>query len=107
MFDAAGRYSLQIVSAGRPKFAANDKRQGTPEEYRAAVQETNAQFGRYAINDAERKLTFRVEHASFPNWERTEQKRSFTLVGDRLKYTVLAPTTGGGAVGEVEWRQAR
>lgn len=35
MFDAQGNYSLQILRANRAKFAANDKGQGTPEEYKA------------------------------------------------------------------------
>jgi hypothetical protein len=106
MFDAGGRYSLQIMSEGRPPFAAKDKSRGTADEYRAAVQGSNAHFGTYAIDQAVRTITFRIEHASFPNWEGTAQERSFSLVGDRLKYTVPAPTTGGGAVGEVEWRRA-
>jgi lysophospholipase L1-like esterase len=106
MFDAGGRYGLQIVSAGRPLFAANDKSRGTADEYQAAVQGSNAHFGTYAIDEGKGTITFRIEHASFPNWEGTEQSRSFSLVGDRLKYTVPAPTTGGGAVGEVEWQRA-
>ena len=106
MFDAGGHYSPQIVSAGRPAFAANDKNRGTADEYQAAVQGSNAHFGTYAVNQAEGTITFRIEHASFPNWEGTEQTRAFTLVGDHLKYTVSAPTTGDGAVGEVEWRRA-
>ena len=106
MFDGGGRYSLQIVSAGRPLFAANDKSRGTADEYQAAVQGSNAHFGTYAIDQAKGTITFRIEHASFPNWEGTEQSRSFSLAGDRLKYTVPAPTTGGGAVGEVEWQRA-
>ena len=106
MFDAGGRYGLQIVSAGRPAFAANDKGRGTADENRAAVQGSNAHFGTYAIDQAKGTITFRIEHASFPNWEGTEQKRSFSLAGDHLKYTVPAPTTGGGAIGEVEWQRA-
>jgi hypothetical protein len=106
MFDAGGRYSLQIVSEGRPAFAAKDKSKGTADEYRAAVQGSNAHFGSYAIDPAGRTITFHIEHASFPNWEGTEQARPFTLTGDRLTYMVPAPTTGGGAVGEVEWRRA-
>lgn len=106
MFDAGGHYGLQIVSAGRPAFAANDKGRGTADEYQAAVQGSNAHFGTYAVDQVKGTITFRIEHASFPNWEGTEQKRAFTLVGDHLKYTVPAPTTGGGAVGEVEWRRA-
>ena len=106
MFDAGGRYGLQIVSAGRPAFAANDKGRGTADEYQAAVQGSNAHFGTYAVDQAKGTITFRIEHASFPNWEGTEQTRAFTLVGDHLKYTVPVPTTGGGAVGEVEWQRA-
>jgi lysophospholipase L1-like esterase len=106
MFDAGGRYGLQIVSAGRPAFAANDKSRGTADEYQAAVQGSNAHFGTYAVDQAKGTITFRIEHASFPNWEGTEQTRAFTLVGDHLKYIVPAPTTGGGAVGEVQWRRA-
>ena len=78
MFDAGGRYGLQIVSAGRPAFAANDKGRGTADEYQAAVQGSNAHFGTYAVDQAEGTITFRIEHASFPNWEGTEQTRAFT-----------------------------
>jgi lysophospholipase L1-like esterase len=106
MFDAGGRYGLQIVRAGRPAFASNDKSRGTADEYRAAVQGSNAHFGTYAVDQAKGTITFRIEHASFPNWEGTEQKRAFSFVGNHLKYTVPAPTTGGGAVGEVEWQRA-
>ena len=107
MFDAGGRYSLQIVSAGRPAFAAKDKSRGTPEEYRAAVQGSNAHFGRYGVDRTRQTITFRIDHASFPNWEGTSQERSFRVDGDRLRYTVPVPTSGAGVTGEVEWRRAR
>src|SRR4051794_6364476 len=87
IFDGHGRYSLQIMRAGRPKFAANDKSKGTSEENQAAVQGSNAHFGTYSLNAASGSLVFRIEHASFPNWEGTEQKRSYVIKGDRLNYT--------------------
>ena len=104
-FDAAGRYALQIYRSDRAKFASNDKSKGTPEENSAAVQGANSHFGRYTVNEIDRTVTFRIEHASFPNWEGTEQKRSYTVEGDRLKCTVPTPTTGGTAIGEVEWKR--
>lgn len=107
MLDAAGRYALQIFRAGRAPFAAGDKSRGTPEEYRSAVEGSNAHFGRYRVDEAAHSITFQIEQASFPNWEGTEQKRSFTRVGDELRYTVPVPTTGGGAVGEVVWKRLR
>jgi hypothetical protein len=105
IFDAQGNYSLQILRASRPKFAANDKSQGTPEEYKAAVQGSNTHFGKYTIDDGAGTITFYIEHASYPNWEGTEQKRLFTLTNDELKYTVPTPTTGAGATGEVVWKR--
>ena len=39
-------------------------------------------------------LTFRIESASFPNWEETEQKRTFELSGDELSYRVPARPDG-------------
>ncbi|WP_333821093.1 lipocalin-like domain-containing protein [Ohtaekwangia sp.] len=105
MFDEHGNYALQIFRSGRAKFAANDKAQGTPEEYKAAVQGSNAHFGKYTVNEADGTITFHIAHASYPNWEGTEQKRTFTLSKDELKYTVPTPTTGGSATGEVVWRR--
>ncbi|NTX66223.1 lipocalin-like domain-containing protein [Myxococcus sp. CA051A] len=108
MFDGQGRYSIQILRAGRARFASSDKNQGTPEENQATVRGTNSHFGRYSVNEVERTVTFHIDHASFPNWEGTQQRRTFTLTGDELKYIVPAPTTGGtGAVGEVKWRRAK
>lgn len=107
IFDTDGHYSLQIYRAGRAKFAANDKSRGTPEENSAAVQGANAHFGQYAIDGANHTITFRIEHASFPNWDGTRQQRAYTISGDMLTYTVPTPTTGGTAVGEVVWKRAR
>lgn len=107
VLDADGRYSLQIFSADRPRFAAGDKAKGTPEEYRAAAQGGNAHFGRYRVDGS--SLIFQIDHASYPNWEGTEQKRPFTFAGDELRYTVPTPTTGAGAAGatgEVVWKRA-
>jgi len=106
MFDAQGRYSLQILRAGRGKFAANDKARGTPQEYADAVRGSNAHFGRYTVNAADKSITFHIENASYPNWEGTKQTRSFVLGRDSLTYSVPTPTSGGNAIGEVEWRRA-
>lgn len=107
VFDSTGHYTLQIMSKSRPKFASKDKSQGSPEEYKAAVQETNCHFGRYMLNQKDHSISFYIEHASFPNWEGREQKRSFTLEGDELRYVVPVPTTGKSVVGEVVWRRLR
>lgn len=107
-FDASGRYSLHIYRQGRLKFAANDKAKGSPEENQSTVQGSNTHFGRYTINEADSSITFHIDQALFPNWEGTQQKRSFRLAADRLIYIVRTPTTGGvAAIGEVVWRRAK
>jgi hypothetical protein len=105
MFDETGRYSIQIYREGRARFAGKDKNAGTAEENRDAVQGCNTHFGTFTVSD-DRTLTFHIEHASFPNWEGTEQQRTFTLAGDVLTYAVPTPTTGTASTGEVQWRRA-
>ena len=107
MFDSNGNYSLQILRAGRAKFASNDKTQGTSEENKALVLGSNSHFGKYSINEVDHTITFHIEHAFFPNWEDTEQKRSFTLAGDEFKYIVPTTTNGAGVTGEVAWKRYR
>jgi len=107
MFDRDGHYALQLLRADRFKFASNDKSKGTPEEIKAAVEGSNAHFGRYSVDPGKHTITFRIEHASFPNWDGTVQVRPFSLAGDRLTYTVPSPTTDLSATGEVVWRRVQ
>jgi hypothetical protein len=58
----------------------------------------------YSVNEADKSITFRIETSTFPNFNATEQKRAFTLVGDELTYTVPAFSGGGTAV--AKWKRA-
>jgi hypothetical protein len=91
--DAQGRYALQIFKAERPRFASADKAAGTHDEFRAAVLGSSTHYGTVALEDGQ--LVFRIEAASFPNWEGTVQRRSFELHGDELRYRVPARPDGG------------
>jgi hypothetical protein len=102
-FDSEGRYALQICSPNRPKFAANNRMNGTPEEYKAAVHGCNPHGEHYSVADG--AITFKIEHAMFANWEGTEQKRPFTIKGDELTYKVPTASTGGTA--ELVWKKAK
>ena len=105
MFDAHGRYSLQICRAGRAKFASNSRDKGTAEENQASVQGCNPHWGKYSVNEKERAIVFKIEHAMYPNWEGTEQTRPFTITGDELKYII--PTASIGGTAELVWRRAK
>jgi hypothetical protein len=95
MFASDGRFFFLQTRPGRPAFAANNRNEGTPEENKATVQGTLAYYGTYSVSG--KTLIFKVEAATYPNAEGTEQKRSITLTGDQLKYTNPAPTVGGTA----------
>ncbi|CAN5444108.1 hypothetical protein BH10PSE4_BH10PSE4_28050 [soil metagenome] len=92
--DDQGRYSLQIFKAERAKFALGDKRKGAPAEFESAVLGSSTHYGTVAVDEAAHLLTFRIEGASYPNWEGTEQKRRYELKGDALSYQVPAAPDG-------------
>jgi hypothetical protein len=103
--DANGRYAIIIARAGLPKVASNNRTTATPEENKAIVQGSTANFGTLAVNATDKTITFKIETATFPNWDGTEQKRAFTVTGDELQYTVPATTTGGTAT--TVWKRAK
>lgn len=105
MFDTNGRYALQILKAGRKKFASGDKTNGTAEENAELVLGSNSHFGRYSIGPDGKTIEFYVDHAFFPNWEGNTQIRPFTLTATEFRYTVPATTNGTGVSGEVVWKR--
>ena len=86
IIDGQGRYSLQIFKAERARFAAGDKRKGVPAEYESAVLGSSTHYGEVEVDPAAHILTFRIDGASYPNWEGTQQKRRYELKGDELSY---------------------
>ena len=105
IIDGTGRYSLQIYRAERSKFAAGDKRKGTEAEYRASAIDTSSHYGRCFIDTERNVLVFRIEHASFPNWDGSEQARQFELKADVLSYRVPAGASGNGTTAISTWKK--
>jgi hypothetical protein len=105
VLDSSGRYAVTIIAAGLPKFASNNRTAATADEAKAVVARSNAHIGTYSVNPTEKTITFRIESATFPNWNGTEQKRTLTIQGDELRYAVAASSVGGSSV--VTWKRAR
>ena len=95
VFDGNGRFAFLLTSSGRPKFATNNREQGTPDEYKAAMQGSIAYSGTHSIND--KTLIFNIEASTYPNAEGIQQKRTIALTDDELKYYNPSPTMGGTA----------
>jgi hypothetical protein len=105
LIDAEGRYSLQIFKAERPRFASGDKSTGTDAELRAAVLGSSTHFGEISLDQAAGTLTFKIEGASFPNWEGAAQTRRYELKGDELSYRV--PPRPNGDVPISVWQRLK
>ena len=101
VLDANGNYVFTTMSTDLPKVASNNRMTATPEEAKALVAGSLTHFGTYSV--VGNALVFKVEKATFPNWNGIEQKRIFSLNGDELKYT-LAGASGGGSV-TLTWRR--
>ena len=102
-----GRFSVQIMRNDRPKFASNNRMKGTPEEIKATVEGTISYFGTYEVDEAGKTLTYKIEGASFPNWNGTDQKRPIvSLTSDELKYSNPAPSIGGPTT-ELMWKRIK
>jgi Lipocalin-like domain len=104
--DADGHFMLTIIGPDLPKFASNNRAGGTPEENKAVISKSIAMIGTYSVNSADKTLIFKVDSATFPNWNGTEQKRLLSSSNkDELKY--ITPTASSGGVGTVTWRRAK
>jgi hypothetical protein len=105
-FDGNSRFSFQIISE-RPRFASNNRMQGTPEENKAVAQGILSTFGTYSVDEAEMTFTFHNEISSWPNQNRTDGKRTPMFVGDELRYiNPGAPAAGPGGNGFFVWKRA-
>ena len=88
-----------------PKFASNNRAQGTPEENKAVVQGSSATFGTYTVDETKKTYTLKFEGSSFPNRAETEQTRAFTIVADELK--IANPSTSVGGSSELVYKRAK
>ena len=104
--DADGHFMLTIIGPDLPKFASNNRAGGTPDENGAIVSKSIAMIGTYSVNPVDNTLIFKVDSATFPNWNGTEQKRLLASANrNELKY--ITPTASSGGVGTVTWRRAK
>ena len=90
--DASGRYVVVLMRSDLPRFASNNRSTGTAEEYKAIVMGSFAHLGTYTVADGD--IIFRLENATYPNWDGEVQKRKLTVTGNNLKYEVSS-TLGG------------
>ena len=84
MYDAGGHMSVHAMRRGRPRLASDDVHLATPEQAKAAFVGYGAYFGTYEVDERAGLVIHHVEGALLPNWEGSNQRRRFTLAGDKL-----------------------
>ena len=106
VFDASGQYAQIIVRPDVPKFKANNRLKGTPEENTAALHGTTATFGTWTVDEASKTITVRYVGGMFPNQAGTDTKRTVASVtADELKLS--NPLTAAGMRSDNVWRRAK
>ena len=103
IFSSDGRFAVVNLNPDTPKFAANNRAQGTAEENQAAVRGSIALFGTYTVVD--KVVHMKVEGSTYPNWSGTEQNRNvISTSADEMRWT-FAASIGGGA--EIIWKRIK
>jgi Lipocalin-like domain len=104
VFDASGRFVTVSTRPDLPKFASNNRTQGTAEENKAIVQGSIAYFGTYSVVD--KVIIEKVEGSTWPSWIGTDQKRMITsFTGDDLTLANAANSVGG--TGETTYKRVK
>jgi len=106
MFDANGRFSFQLAIPGRPKFASDNRMQGTPEENKATVQGSLSYYGIYSVDEADRTLHLYIESSSYPNFDGIDNKRIIKSISED-EFTWYSPAGSIGTTAEVVWKRAK
>jgi hypothetical protein len=94
VFTREGRFTSLNLRPDIPKFAAGNRMQGTADENKAVVQGSIASFGGYTVSPDGKVLTMKIEGSTWPSWIGTEQKRTLSVNGDDMKYSVPASIGG-------------
>jgi hypothetical protein len=93
-----GRFILVLQRSTLPKFVSNSRMTGTADENKAIVQGSIAYFGRYSIDEKDRKINLHYDGSTYPNWDGEDQTRIIKLNGDELKIISPVSAVGGGVV---------
>jgi hypothetical protein len=102
-FGADGRFSQIVTRPGIPRFASDNRMQGTVDENRAVVQNSIAYFGTYSVSD--KILILHVGGGTWPSWIGTDQKRPISsFTNDQMTMTITAAV---GGTNETVWRRLK
>ena len=103
IFDSSGRFAIVVSRRDLPKFASNNRMQGTPKEYEAIVHGSFAFFGTYSITDG--MIIQHIEGGMWPSWTGTDQKRTITSFAEDKQTWTTVSSFGGRS--ELHWKRVK
>lgn len=107
IFDSDGNFIAMTRVEKLPKITSGNRMAATDEEYKTILRGVNAYYGTYTVDEASKTVTFKIEGATFPNWEGQEQKRPVAFTGaDQMSYSNSSPTTGEGTT-TLTWKRTK
>jgi hypothetical protein len=104
IFESNGRFAVININPDTPKFASNNRAQGTAAENKAAMEGGIAHYGTYTVG-ADKAIAMKVEGSTYPNWTGTDQKRTISKFTTD-EFTWALPASIGGTA-EVTWRRVK
>jgi hypothetical protein len=98
IYTADGNVAVQIMSPGRPNFAAKDHMNGTDREIRAAFEGYQAYYGTFTLSELEKTITHHIQGSVYPNLIGHNLKRFFNLSDNQLTLSTPPMPMGGEKV---------
>lgn len=103
IFASNGRFAIVTSRPDLPKFASNNRMQGTAKENEAIVHGSFAFFGTYTV--ANSVMVQHIEGGTWSPWVGTDQKRTIaSFTGDQQTWTTV-PSFGGSS--ELHWTRLK
>ncbi|EOO61975.1 hypothetical protein IKE_05762 [Bacillus cereus VD196] len=88
IYNTDGYMSVEIIGENRPAKLSMDFAAGLPEE-QLVITQYASYSGTFQICENMHIITHHVNFSAFPNWEKTELKRSYTFEKNRLTLTAI------------------
>lgn len=106
IFTRDGHFSLFQSRAELPRLAANDRTRATPEEALTIVRDSIAYYGTYAVDEASRSLSMRLDGSTYANLQFGPVQRRVisSLAETELRFS--NPRTPSGMTLHTVWHRA-
>ena len=108
IYTADGHMAAQAMRTNRQALPSDDVHLVPAEQAKAAFTGYNGYFGTYEVIEGQNIVIHHVQGSMIPNWVGGDQRRKFTLIGDKL---ILEPpaiqAAGAKRVRKLTWQRVR